>query len=179
MGHTHISGTAYPTEVYFKFFRHASGPTGSATNSMNPNAALGTPSIYELVPTTGTHVILSRINFLIKDLNCSIGKFGGLAALTNGIKIEAINATGAVETDFLDSDTVKVNEDFDLLAGVDVAGIDNTKAVDAVPVRWTLTKGLNGQGLLLVPGSFLRITIQDNLSGLDSFRAMAHGCQTV
>lgn len=174
-----IKGTAHPTEVYFKLFRHASGATGTTTDNMNAAASIETPSIYELLPAVGIRVTLSRINFLIKDLNCSYSKFGGLSPLTNGVKIQAINAAGVVETDFLDGITLKINEDFDLLAGVDVLGLDNTKAVDAVPIRWTFTKGLNGQALLLVPGSFLRITIQDDLSGLTSFQAMAQGIRTV
>lgn len=179
MGTRVIQGTAHPTEVYFKFFRHASGATGGSTDNMNPNASIGTPTLYELVAPAGITVAISRVNFLIKDLNCSIGKFGGLSALTNGVKVESINAAGTVEVDFLDGTTLKTNEDFDLLAGIDVPGIDNTVAVDAVPVRWTLKRGLDDQALLLVPGSFLRITIQDNLSGLVSFQAMAQGCKSV
>lgn len=174
-----IAGTAHPTEVYFKFFRHVSGPTGSSTENMNPNAALGTPTIYELTTPTGKAVLVSRINFLIQDNNCTIGKFGGLTALTNGVKVESYNAAGSIEVDFLDGTTIKTNEDFDLLAGIDVPGIDNTVAVDAVPARWTLKKGLCGKALLLVPGSLLRITIQDNLSGLTSFRAFAQGTRAI
>jgi hypothetical protein len=142
---------------------------------MNPAASLGSPSVYELVPPLGYFSHISRVCFLIQDTNCNIGKFGGLAALTNGLKVESYNDQGVLDVDFLDGETIKTNEEFDLLSGADVIGIDNTKAVDAVPVRWTVEKGTSGAPLLLLPGSILRVTIQDDLSGITNFRAMTQG----
>lgn len=164
-------------QVISRFFTHQSGPSGGDDENMNPTAGTGTPApaVYAVVVPAKTRFLITRVHLLIKDLNCKIGKFGGLSALANGMKVEAINSDGTtVDIDFLDGKTIKMNEDFDWLAGVDVPFIANTAAADAVPVRWTLTRDLNDE-LELVPGASLRLTMQDDLSGLTEFRAIAKG----
>lgn len=171
-----------PQQVISKFFTEISGPSGSDTENMNPVAGTGTPAptVYEVTVPADTRYHITRIHFLIKDTLCQAGKFGGIAALTNGVKIQVIDAdAGAtVLVDFLDGKTIKMNEDFDWLAGIDVPGLDATVSTDIIPVRWTLRKDLGGEDLELVAGQRFRITLQDDLSGLTEWRTIAKGFST-
>lgn len=160
-------------------FSHLSGPESAlGDSSMNAPGSGGNPAVYYITPgdiNSSKHVTVSRVNFLIQDNNCNIGKFGGIAALVSGIRITCHDENGMEMCDFTGGEFIKVNEDFNLLAGIDVAGIANNAPVDAVPIRWTIEKGLNGKPYHLLPGHSIRITIYDDIAAVDDFRAMAQG----
>ena len=161
-----------------KFFTEISGPSGSDTENMNPIAGVGAPdpTVYEVLVPADTRYCITRVHFVIRDANCAGGKFGGLAALTNGVKIQVIDndAGDTVLIDFLDGKTIKLNDQFDWLSGVDVV-IPDTVTAPNVPIRWTLQKDLGGDYLELTAGQRFRITVQDDLSGLTEWRTMAKG----
>jgi len=112
-----------------------------------------------------------RVNFKIHDPMSDPTKFGALSALTNGCKIELVDDTDTVVHDYMDGLTVKTSGDFGFLAGPDVAGIETSKTVDVQIIRWTLAKGTSDPNQLQPTGR-IRITIQDDLTGINEFRAM-------
>ncbi len=121
----------------------------------------------------GKRALIHRINFFIVDNAMQYGRFGGLTAgLTNGLLIKAHDADDAVLLDFLNGETIQTNEDFTTLSGVD-AIIEPTAGDDYLPIRWTIAK--SGAELHLQPGQYIRLTVQDNLTGLTKFEAMVQG----
>ena len=74
---------------------------------------------------------------------------------------------GKVNVDLLDGQTVKTNLNLAWLAGFDV--LTDT----AVLVRWTLERA--GKQLLLRPGDFIELVVQDNLSSITAFSIMIQG----
>lgn len=142
-----------------------------ASESMKVNGSV-TPVIFEIMVPAAKQYLIQRVNFLIEDSNIAPAKFGGIdGALTNGLKIEAIAANGTtVLRDFLDGLTLKKNFEFGFLSGsdqkLDVAGT----GADALVVSWDF-EGIGGP-LHLIEDERLRVTVQDDLLKLDSFRTM-------
>jgi hypothetical protein len=159
-----------PGDMIYAYLTEVSGASGGDTENMNPAAALGTPSIYEV--DVGIHWLLNRITLGLLGSNPTSVKFGNIGALTNGVKIEIVDANGATLQDFTGGRPPKRNADFNYLTGVDTV-IELTVGLDFVRVRFTIARA--GSDMLVVPGNKLRFTIQDDLSAIDEFRAMGQG----
>lgn len=154
--------------LFFGFFEESGGSEEMAVNGSV------TPETFQVVaPNDGIEAV--RINFLIADANIRIYDFfGGIAALTNGITIKAMD--GATELfDFIAGRTIKRNAHFTWLAGVDTPVLDAV-GDDVLPVRWTIEK--SGESFRLQGGQSIDITISDDLTGLTSFTAMLQGQRT-
>lgn len=115
---------------------------------------------------------LSRMNFSMVDGAMQYGKFGGMTALTNGIKVEVIDSTGGTLIDFTGGVPLKSNEDFACLAGVDAIA-EPTAGDDFMPVRFTIAKA--GDEMRLSEGNVIQVVTQDDLSALSHFRCMVQG----
>lgn len=132
-----------------------------------------TPVAFEVKTASAKQYLIQRVNFLIEDSNIAPAKFGGINnGLTTGLKIEAIAANGTtVLRDFLDGLTIKKGFEFAFLSGsdqvLDAAGTGS----DALVVSWDF-EGIGGP-LHLLEDESLRVTVQDDLLALDSFRIMA------
>ena len=157
-------------QLLFKFLKNAAG-----SRDMNVDGSSTPVPFYYEVPA-GRNAEVSRVNFTVVDGAMGYGEFGGLgAALTNGLKVEIHNSSGVTLFDFLDGFTVKVNEDFDGLAGIDTV-IHPVAGDDSMPVRWTISRAIpRAHGLVLDAGQRIAITVQDDLSNLTKFRAMIQG----
>lgn len=117
--------------------------------------------------------LISRVLFDIVDNAMQVDRFGGLGALTNGVKVEILEAEDdSVVLDFLDGDTIKSNFEFSHLAGTD-AFVEPTAGDDELLVRWSIWK--SGAVLYLPPTRKFAVTIQDNLTGLSHFDAVLQG----
>ena len=144
-----------------------------AAESVEMDVDGGTPVAYEYVVPTGKTFLLARFNMSIVDGSMQYGKFGGLTALTNGVKLEAINRDGTtVLLDFTGGQNLKANEDFANLAGVDAIA-EPTAGDDFMPVRFTVHKA--GAYIALQELQIIRATVQDNLADLSYFRIMVQG----
>lgn len=151
-------------DFIFKWLKNGS------TVDMNVDAS-STITYQYTVPASKT-VYLQRVNVSLVDGSMTYGKFGGLTALTNGIKVEVLDSAGGTLVDFFDGETIKANEDFAPLAGVDAIA-EPAAGDDFMPVRWTISKA--GDSLRLIEGDVIRFTLQDDLSDLSYFRAMIQG----
>lgn len=152
------------------FFRRSNG-----SKYMNVDGSV-TPVHFDYVAPKNVH--LTRVNFSLVDDDIHYGVLGGLpTALTNGILIKALDANGVgVLIDFLEGEAIRANEDFANLAGIDATVVWQPGASagdNFFPIRWTLAKA--GANLQLHTGQRIRITIQDNLTGLSHFTAMVQG----
>jgi hypothetical protein len=153
------------------------GTGGTATPLVAPGRTNMVSTIaanFDVVAPAGRkNLNIQRVVFQIIDGGMTLGKFGGLTALTTGCKVTVVDPDGNEQVDFLNGTTIKTNGDFNLLAGVD-ALVEPAAGDDSMPVRWTLTRGLGGP-LSLPTGWRLRFRVQDDLSGITTFRAMSQG----
>ena len=146
-----------------------------ATTDMNVNGS-GTAVEYDYASPAPKISFVERVHFLIQDNSIEPALFGGLAALSNGLKIEHIDTDGTtVLYDFTEDLTIKKNLHFGLYAGRDVPFYSSAPASipDAVLVRWTI--GKIGSPLLLKGDEIFRVTVQDDLRNLDEFLCMVQG----
>jgi hypothetical protein len=120
---------------------------------------------------------IMRVNIYITDAAMGYGEFGGLgSALTNGIKVQLKDSGGTELFDFLDGQTIKTNEQWAALSGVDASAIIELGAGDDYqPIRWTIGKAFSGEALAMGSLQQFVITTQDNLSNLSAMRAMIQG----
>ena len=156
--------TAKESDAFiFEFFRNG------ASRDMNVDGT--TPVNFDWVAAVDTNV--ERINFFIQDAGILPAKFGGLAELSTGCLIKALDTDGAtVIKDFYDGETIKTHQEFNLLAGVDT-GTTAATGDDVAPTRWTIANA--GAKLLLLANQRIRFTVQDDLSALTKFYAMLQG----
>jgi hypothetical protein len=100
-------------------------------------------------------------------------KYGNGVTLTNGIKLELIADDGAtVVLDLLDGFPIKTNSEWAAVA-YDWKSIDIGTGDDAATVRFTF--GNSGDALYVAPGEAVRMTVQDDLTGLTSHTAKIQG----
>jgi len=142
-----------------------------ASVEINVDASVVTKDFFYIVPS-GRTFYLSRINFTIVDGSITPVKFAGLAALTTGCTLEVLDADLNQALDFLGGKTLKSNNDFANIAGVDSI-IHPAAGDDAFPVRFTVNKA--GKYVEIPSGYSIRFGIQDNLSGITKFRIMVQG----
>jgi hypothetical protein len=122
----------------------------------------GTPVIYRYTVPSDTKIALTRCLLSIEHGAAAFvaSNFGARAALANGLEISVTPLGGAKiilenwKTNRQVRDTM-----FDF---------DQTFRTDGVYTgRWTFSKDLNEEGMLVVPGDVVEIKVQDNLSTLD------------
>lgn len=160
--------------VYFHFFRNG------ASEAMNVNGSV-TAVNFDITAPAGDKdkTFIKRINVLIQDTGVRPDWFGGTgvgAALSNGLRIVVLDKDGNELLDWVDGATIKDNGEWVFLAGVDSPIYSPLGAGDdEVSVRWTLERGLGPPGYELEPGQTFRVIVQDNLSGITSFRMFAQG----
>ena len=162
--------TLDPNDFLFSHLRLAGNPLASRELAVDASSAAVKFS-YK-VPT-GRVARIHRIMIVILDKPITPTNFGGISALTNGLKFDVINKDGVSTVfDFLDGVTIKRNADFGCLAGVDVQ-IDAGGAADMLLVRWTISDV--GANCFLTEDQSFQITVQDDLTGLDSASVMIQG----
>ena len=143
-----------------------------ATTDMSVDGSV-TAVEYEYTCPDNQVTFIEDITVLIVDGAISPTKFGGITALTNGLKIEAIDSdTTTVLHDYTEDVTIKKNADWALLAGSDR---ETTAAAgdDVEEVQWSLTS--ESGPLLLTEGQIFRVTVQDNLSAITEMEMMVQG----
>ena len=152
-------------------------PSGSvaiaASWNMNVNGSIS-PVIYQIGPVgagTGISVDITRLLFYIQDgSSMDDALFGGISALVNGIVLRKND--GIIQNIW----NIKTNGEFALHA-YDAQYTDKAPA-GSYGFRVRNTYGgqdKHGVTIRLIPGDTLELIIQDNLTGLEVFNAMAQG----
>ena len=143
----------------------------SGNAEMNVNGAVTPVSFRITAPQqSGVKKFISRLNLSLFDLTITLSKFGGIAALTNGLTIKAFDSDDVLLIDLLDGWTIKRNGDWSNLAGIDV---NKSSIDDHFGVRWTLFAA--GQPFHLTNGQYIEILVQDDLSAINDMHILAQG----
>ncbi len=117
-------------------------------------------------------VHMVRMIVLIRDGGITPSKFGGIAALTNGISF-SLDAGGETLED-ISIIPIKSNADFGRYC-YDMT-IDRTGAGDDfVLVRWSFDKAYGADAVTLEPGMSLEMHLDDDLTGLTDFTVLIQG----
>ncbi len=154
--------------IIYEFLRETGG-----SNEMSIDGSI-TPVVFEWVNERTTPAVINRTLWDILDAAPTATKFAGIAApgLTNGLKIECADPSDVVQFDFLDGGTIKQNHQFSTLAGVDWV-LTTGQGLDAITIRWSLFK--SGKEMRLPPGFKFRVTVQDDLTSIDTMTVMLQG----
>lgn len=119
-------------------------------------------------------VVIHRIMVKMIDGSITELSFGGISALSNGLRIVVYDTQSNTEVaDFLPGDAITRNYDWTTLAGNDQI-VEPAAGDDVLKVRWTIELGL-GDGLLLRPTEVLRVIVQDALAGISEFSMSYQG----
>jgi hypothetical protein len=152
-------------------------PNGSAIAAVTTNMAVDgsvTTQIFQIGPTgpgsTAVTEVTRIMGHILDSTAMDDGKFGGMTALTNGV---VFRKNDGVISNYWN---VKTNADLALLCY-------NFQYSDKAPggqfganFRNTYAgQGAHGVVLELLPGEYLEILIQDDLTALDEFTMMAQG----
>ncbi len=125
-----------------------------------------TPVIFKYTVPTGKILLLVRmIIYLSGSTDFADDKFGNQTALTNGVEVAVDSNVWEIWKDNIDLTTCMFDTE-----GRKVFAKD-TKSIGG---RWTFSKEVGGP-IELVAGEIISVTINDNLSGLDHFRAKIGG----
>ena len=159
---------ATATDLLYKYLKDG------ATIDMSVDGS-STPVKYKYTVPTDSRALITRVMIVILDKGPIPTKFGGVATLTNGLDIQIFDSDGTtVLVDFLDGAPITQNAEFGCLAGVDIQ-IDAGAASDSLIVRWTLRDA--GASAVLTEGQIFQMTVNDDLTGLDSMVVLVQGLE--
>ncbi len=150
----------------------ANGDTDDMSSA--PAATVIAPRYFDILPENDASMLFN-VSFTLVDASIEMGKFGGIAALTNGMKIELAETDNTILESFGDGHLFKTSADFSILSG-SYELLAPSAGDDLLVVHWNLADyfgdGLHG---IALKGHKIRITLQDDLSGLTVFEAHGHG----
>ena len=164
-----IDMMAAPDEMLYKFLSDSTGGIDVASTTSGTTAA---PVYYGYTVPTGKVAWVRRANLLLTDGGITPSKFGGLAALSKGMLVQAVSSGSTLMLDFTDSHNIKSNSDWGMLAGVDVS-YNIVAGDDGLNVRWTLAK--SGAMLFLSANETIRVGVQETLAGITEMKIMVQG----
>jgi hypothetical protein len=151
----------------YHWLRESGGSRDAAVNGSS------TPVVFEWV-STEDHAYISRLVVSYVDTGTfDAALYGNGIILTNGISVEVVE-NGTV-LDLLDGETVKSNADWQAVS-YDFHYNDIGQGDNVASIRWTFARA--GHPLELNEGDSLRVTIQDDLTGLTSHYFQLQGYQT-
>ena len=159
---------ARPEDVVYKFVRLRVG----GSHHLNVAGTGTTPTIAEYIPPKDFMFVRMTVHSQNNDI--SPDSFFGLAGLTNGMRLAICDEDDNELLDFLDGETLTVQDDMSLLAGTDVHhNQQGAGQADSVIMRWTI-EGM-GKKLWLRPGEKFCVFIQDDLTEIDDLHFMVQG----
>jgi hypothetical protein len=131
--------------------------------------------VFKFRATQGRRCDIYRMIVSISDgANWSADEFGNLgSALSNGILIQVLDVTDDSEVlDLCDGLPITLNVDWAKYC-YDTSLDEFSAGTDYMKVRWTFER--SGAALTMTDKMYFAMTIQDDLTGLDSFHAMLQG----
>lgn len=151
------------------FSRHMRDAAGSEDMAVNGSV---TPVEFTLEPRAGEKaLILSQAVITIVDTgNFDSGSYGNNVILTNGILVELVSDTGVVLVDLLDGDPVKTNPEWAQNTG-NLTLYTFGSGDNVATIVWNAP----GNQIILDANTILRVTIQDDLTGLSKHQIHCQG----
>lgn len=100
-------------------------------------------------------------------------KFGNGITMTAGLEFAVVDSDGStVKLDLLNGETIKTNADISAVC-FDTSHLTMGTGPETNAARWTFSKA--GAPLELETGDSFTVTVNDNLSGLNTFTIMVQG----
>ena len=152
----------------FKWLRESGGSRDAAVNGSI------TPVLFEYTSLEDTTELTRLIVSIVDSNTFEATQYGSRILLPNGLKVELIDAQGAVILDLLDGEVIHSNAEWQAMCfdwHYNSVGVGDNVAV----ARWTLEKA--GEPLYLKVGEKFRVTVQDDLTGLTSHYFQLQGIQ--
>ena len=138
---------------------------------MMANATLEEPKLFEYPVPMGKEVYLFHLHFVVVDTTMEANKFGDLAELANGLKLEILTASGKIRHTFDGGLRVTKNDTWDLIAPGGVTNTPGASSDDKLTATWDMH---GDEEMRLNAGDRVRCTVQDDLSTLTSLRCVVH-----
>ena len=160
---------ATPDEMLYKFLSDSAGVIDIASTTSGTTTA---PVYYGYTVPSGKVAWIRRFNLSLTDGSITPSKFGGLAALSKGMLVQAVSSGSTLMLDFTDEHNIKTNSDWGYLAGTDVR-YNIVAGDDGLDVRWTLAK--SGAMLFLSANETIRVGVQETLAGITEMKIMIQG----
>jgi len=163
-------------EIFRQYFTDDGTSTGS--NDMLVDGS-GTPVIFWVSADEKNDRYITFVNIVIADEGAKLNKFGGIAALTNGCDFFYENIRGEITI----ADALKTNWDF-MRMGLSQTPVPQIKVqkdiegkVDAYVSCVNFIQFMPPYGVKLDRATQQRLAIRvnDNVSTIDSFNAIAYG----
>lgn len=154
---------------------HARFASSTGGLDMNVDASTAAKS-FTVTPSTTKDpaaVAITHMVLVVVDANAQYGKFGGIAALTNGLLVRALTSTGGVLKNFTADAAIKTNEDFNYFAE-STQVVEPAAGDDLVASHWALDDAI-GHPMQLEQGQTLEVRVQDDLSALTKFGGVVFG----
>ena len=138
---------------------------------MNVVGSLASPVVFDVVPNPGKVLVLQTLVITIIDKAIKFNKFGGISALANGVKFEF--KEGGNPAGEIPQSPIKTNSQF-YEAGL--TSEIQTEETDLFTAMFNFfTQSGTTLELAAARGEFIRMTVQDDLTGLTSFKVIIHG----
>lgn len=139
---------------------------GSGNISMGVNGAV-VPVTFQYVVPAGFQARVSSIFIILQDDGIEVDGFGGLTELTNGWLLQVFDNNNTLRADFTFDRPITQNIHFFDLGGsneiFEIVGVTEGFVVTDVDIT------RHGGLLRLEPGWSIRVLVQDDLSGINSF----------
>ena len=157
---------------FYKWLRNPAQATESLQRNANVDGS-STPVVFEWAAPDGYETYWERVIVHLQDSGTfDADKYGNGLSLTNGIKVQVVWDDGTEVLDLIDGHTIIDNGDWEGMCydfSYNSIGVgDNVAAV-----RWTVAKA--GKPIKLEPNQRIRVTIQDDLTGLTKHRFNVQG----
>ena len=160
------TGTLDPDDLYNGPFTTKAFLNGSSRD-MNVDGS-GTPVDFTVVPTSSKMFYIARMVIFLEDQSINFNKFGGRAALPNGIDIEI--KEGGATRDPLNGESIK--ENLDMMAyDADIY----SAASDLLIAKIEFLRAGTVIRLEDAESDYVTITVNDDLTTLDSFYIITYG----
>ena len=157
--------------VYLSRYLDENGDGSGNNNAIGNYAAAATD--FFIQPGEGERFDIARLIPSISDSAAFSGtSYGGIGALTNGVRLLKLDSGGNILFDYTAGDTVKSNAGWSAYC-YDVTISNFGPGLNYLAARWTFTKG--GAPITLRDQQQLVIRLNDDLSGLDSHRFLVQG----
>lgn len=151
----------------FIYLKNSSGEI-----DMNVDAGT-TPQVFSYAVPVDKRFLLVHVIAVIVDGGIGFGSFAGLtSALSTGIEF-GIYRNGVQELDFTGGVNIKTNEDLMILTEGSI--ITPAAGDDALHFVFELARDAADHPALLMQGDSIKVTLNDDLSDLSSFRFLIHG----
>jgi hypothetical protein len=126
----------------------------------------GTAVAYAYTCPASSQAVIDELVIALRDASPTAATLGGIAAVAVGCSLAVYSTTPAVLVDLLAGQTIKRNGDMAALG----AELEIDAAGGLVVARWRFTRPIR-----LAAGESIRLTVADDLTGIDDARATIRG----